>query len=54
MTDFDEKLKNSNKKITSNKKDMYLLKMNWKIYRHLTQVFLLVKVILIMIEHNVT
>ena len=48
MTDFGEKLKNSNKK------NMYLLKMNWKIYRHLTQVFLLVKVILIMIEYNVT
>ena len=31
---------------------MYLLKMNWKKFRHLTQVFLFVKVTSIMMEHN--
>ena len=33
---------------------MYLLKMNLKNYRHLTRVFLLVKITLLMMEHNFT
>ena len=40
------------KKITSNKTNIYVLKMNQKNYRDLTQVFLLVKVILTMMDHN--
>ena len=40
------------KKITSNKTNIYVLKMNQKSYRDLTQVFLLVKVTLTMMDHN--
>ena len=42
------------KKLLQVKQNMYLLKMNLKNYRYLTQVFLLVKVTLIMIDHNFT
>ena len=52
-TDFNDQLKYLNiKKLLSRKHSMYLLKMNLKNYTHLNQVFLLVKVTLIMMEHN--
>ena len=53
-TDFDDKLKRLSKKILQRKQNIYLLKMNLKHYRHLTQVFLSVNVTLIMMEHNFT
>ena len=34
--------------------NMYLLKINFRNYRHLTQVFLLVKVTLAMIDHKIS
>ena len=52
-TYFNDQLKYLNiKKLLSRKHSMYLLKMNLKNYTHLNQVFLLVKVTLIMMEHN--
>ena len=52
-TDFNDQLKYLNiKKLLPRKHSMYLLKMNLKNYTHLNQVFLLVKVTLIMMEHN--
>ena len=52
-TYFDDKLNNLNKKkILQIKQNMYLLKINEKNYWHLTQVFLTVKVTLIMMEYN--
>ena len=51
-TDFYDKLKTLNKKFTSNETKHVFDEMNKKNYRHLNQVFLLVKVILIMIKHN--
>ena len=52
-TDFNDQLKYLNiKKLLSRKHSIYLLKMNLKNYTHLNQVFLLVKVTLIMMEHN--
>ena len=53
-TDFDDKLKNLNKKVTSNKTKHLLVENELKNYKHLIQVFLLVKVTLIMMEHNFT
>ena len=46
-TDFANKLKHLNKKIISNKTKHVIVEMNLKNYRHLTQVFLLIKVTLI-------
>ena len=43
-TDFDDKLKHLNKKVTSNKTKHLLVEYELKNYKHLTQVFLLVKV----------
>ena len=53
-TDFDDKLKNLNKKITSNKTKHLLAENEFKKLPtfDLTQVFLLVKVTLIMAEHD--
>ena len=42
------------KKLQQIKQNMYLLKMNFKKYNHLTQVFLMVKVTLKMMQHNFT
>ena len=53
-TDFDDKLKNQNKKITSNKTKHVLVENEFKNYRYLTKVFLLVKVTLIMMDHKTT
>ena len=53
-TDFDDKLKNLNKKVTSNKTKHLLVENEFKNYKHLIQVFLLVKVTLIMMEHTFT
>ena len=53
-TDFDDKLKNLINKLLEIKQNLYLFKMNLKNYRHLTQVFLLVKVTLIVMGHNCT
>ena len=52
-TDFDDKINNLNGKVTSNKTKHLLVKNELK-KLHLTQVFLLVKITLIMIEHNFT
>ena len=52
-TEFDDKLKNLNKNITSIKAK-HLLVENEKKIENLTQVFLLFKVTLIMMEHNFT
>ena len=41
--DFDVKPQSLNKKILQIKQNMYILKMNKKNYRHLNQVFLLIK-----------
>ena len=51
-TDFDDKLKNLNKKLYQIKQNIYQLKMNLKNCKHLIQVFLLVRVTLIMMERN--
>ena len=51
-TDFDDKLKKLNKKITSNKTTHVLVENQLKKYRHLAQTFLSVKVTLIMMDHN--
>ena len=53
-TDFDDKLKNLNKKLYQIKQNIYQLKMNLKNCKHLIQVFLLAKVTLIMMERNFT
>ena len=53
-TDFDEKLKKLDKKLPQIIQNMYLLKINLKNYKHLIQVFLSVKITLIMMEHNFT
>ena len=53
-TDFDDKLKNVSIKITSNKTKHVLVENELKNYSHFTHVFLLVKVTLIMMEHNFT
>ena len=53
-TGFDEKLKKLDKKVISNKTKHLLVENELKDYKHLIQVFLLVQVILIMIEHNFT
>ena len=53
-TDFDDKLKNLKKRITLNKTKRVVVENELKKnYRHLTQVFLLVKFTLIMMEHNI-
>ena len=55
-TDFDDKLKNLNKKVTSNKTKLLLVENKLgkleNSFQHFIQVFLLVKVTLIMMEHN--
>ena len=51
-TDFDDKLKYLNKKLIQLKQNIYLLKINLKNYKHLIQVFFLVKATLILMEHN--
>ena len=52
-TDFDEKLKKLDKKITSNNTKHALVEnIIKKNYKHLIQVFLSVKITLIMMEHN--
>ena len=48
--DFDDKLRNLNKKLLELKRNMYLMKINFKNYRRLTQV----KFTLMMMEHNFT
>ena len=53
-TDFDDKLKNLNKKVTSSKTRHLLVENEFKKLQLLIQVFLLVKVMLIMMEHNFT
>ena len=53
-TDVDDKQKNLSKKFTSNKTKQVLVESELKNFKHLTQVFLLVKVTLIMMEHNFT
>ena len=53
-TDFNGKLKQLNKKVTSNKTKHLVVENKLKSYKHLIQVFLLVKVTLIMMEHNFT
>ena len=53
-TDFDDKLKSLNKNVTSNKTKHVLAENKLKNYEHLTQVFLLVKVTLIMMDHKVS
>ena len=53
-TDFDNQLKNLNKKLLQINQNMHLLKMNLKITDILTQVLLLVKITLIIMGHNFT
>ena len=53
-TDFDNKLKNLNKKITSNKTKHVLVANELKKLQTFTQVFLSAKATLIMMEHNFT
>ena len=50
--DFDDKLKKIIKRITPNKTKHVLVEKEFKNYRHLTQVFLSIKVTLTMMEHN--
>ena len=45
-TDFDTKLKSLNQKLTQIKQNIYLLKMNWKSYKHFIQFIVEAKVIL--------
>ena len=52
-TDFEDKLKNLNKKATSNKRKHLLVENDLKKnYKHLIQVFLSIEVTLIMMDHN--
>ena len=53
-TDFDDKLKNLNKKVTSNKTKHVLVENKVKNYRHLAQAFLLVKVTLVMTNPKIS
>ena len=53
-TDFYDKMKNLSQKITSIKTKHVLVENELKNYKYLTQVFLLVKVTLIMMKHNFT
>ena len=53
-TDFDDKLKNFNKKNYLSKTKHVLVDNELKKYRHMTQVFLFLKVPLIMIDHKIT
>ena len=53
-TDFDDKLKNLNKKVTSNKTKHVLVENKVKNYRHLAQAFLLVKVTLVMTDPKIS
>ena len=53
-TDFDEKLDNLNKNITLNKAKHLIIKNELKNYKHLIQTSLLIKITLIMMEHNFT
>ena len=53
-TDFYDKTKNLSQKITSIKTKHVLVENELKNYKYLTQVFLLVKVTLIMMKHNFT
>ena len=53
--DFDENIKRLNKKkLIQIKQNMHLLNMNLNNYKHLTQVFLMVKVTLMKMEHKFT
>ena len=59
--DFDDKLKKSNKKATSNKSKHFLAeneikkyKIKQKNYKHMIQVFYLIKATFPMMEHNFT
>ena len=53
--DFDENIKRLNKKkLIQIKQNIYLLNMNLNNYKHLTQVFLMVKVTLMKMEHKFT
>ena len=45
---------NQTNKLPQIKQNMYLLKINFKNYKYVPQVFLLVKVASIMMEHNFT
>ena len=53
-TDFHDKLKSLNKKITSNKTKHVFVENEFKNDRHLTRVFLLVKATFLVTEHNLT
>ena len=53
-TDFDDKLKNLNKRVTSNKTKHLLIENESKNYKHLNSSLFLVEVILIMTKHNFT
>ena len=53
-TDFDAKLSNLNRKVTTNKTKHLLVENELKIRKHLIQVVLLVKVILRKMVHKVT
>ena len=53
--DFDENIKRLNKKkLIQIKQNIYLLNMNVNNYKHLTKVFLMVKVTLMKMEHKFT
>ena len=53
--DFDENIKRLNKKkLIQIKQNIHLLNMNLNNYKHLTQVFLMVKVTLMKMEHKFT
>ena len=53
--DFDENIKRLNKKkLIQIKQNIHLLNMNLNNYKHLTQVFLMVKVTLMKMKHKFT
>ena len=52
--DFDGKLKNLNKKVTSNKSKHLPVENEFKKYKHLIQAFLQVKATFLMMEYNFT
>ena len=53
--DFDENIKRLNKKkLIQIKQNIHLLNINLNNYKHLTQVFLMVKVTLMKMEHKFT